>query len=173
MGNLVCRIELDKKKGMVLSVENSDGKILQTIVMDGTQIASTVKGSDRTSTIIQKEDGIHIECQTFSLAAETIKCVSRQETIHESGQGFTIRSQADFNVFAQGQAIYKAMNSSLESSAETEVKGLRLKFSGDSSAEMKGPRITVEATGMMELKSGGLTTLQGSMVNIKGIVNLG
>lgn len=60
-GKLVCRIELDKEKGIILTVENDDQKITQTIVMDGTNITTTVKGSDHTSAITQKKDGIQID----------------------------------------------------------------------------------------------------------------
>ena len=139
MGKLVCRVELDKQKGIVLTVENADGKITQTVVMDGTKITTTVKGSSQTSTITQKEDGIQIDCKEFTVNAETIKCVSTKETVHESGQDFTIKSSNNLNASATSNATYKAMNSSLESTSETKASGMTLKLSGTATAELKGP----------------------------------
>jgi hypothetical protein len=173
MGNLVCRVELDKKKGIVLTVENSEGKITQTIVMDGTKITTTVKGSSQASTITQQEDSIAIDCKTFTLNAETIKCVSTKETSHESGQDFNIKSRSNLNASATSNAKYTAMNTSIESTSETKASGMTLKFSGTASGELKSPTITVEATGMMDIKSSGIANIKGAVVNIKDIVNIG
>lgn len=173
MGTLVCRVELDKKKGIVLTVENAEGKITQTVVMDGTKITTSVKGSSETSTIIQKEDSIHIDCKAFTLNAETIKCISTKETLHKSGQDFEIKSTNNVNVSATNAAKYTAMNTTMESTSESKVSGITLKLSGTASAELKGPSITVEATGILDLKSSGIVNLKGTMVNIKDIVNMG
>jgi hypothetical protein len=173
MGKLVCRVELDKQKGIVLTVENGEGKITQTIVMDGTKITTTVKGSSQTSTITQKEDSIQIDCKSFTLNAETIKCVSTKETTHESGQDFSIKSSAKINASATSDAKFKAMNSTIESTSETKVSGMTLKLSGTATAEMKAPSITVDASGMLDLKSSGVVNLKGSIVTIKDIVNIG
>jgi len=173
MGALVCRIELDKTKGIVLTLENSDGNIIQTIVMDGTNITTSVKGSDATSTIKQKQDGVTIDCKTFTINAETIICKSTGETRHESGQDFTIKSTNNVNVSATNAAQYKAMNTTMESTSESKLSGITLKLSGTASAELKGPSITVEATGIMDLKSSGIVNLKGTMVNIKDIINMG
>ena len=164
MGTLVCRIELDKKKGVLLTVENGDGKITQTIVMDGTNITTTVNGSDETSTIIQKQDSIALKCKTFKLDAETITCKSTKETLHESGQNFNIKSGQDFDiksgknigVSATSNAEYNAVNTTVKSTVKTEIKGVSIKL---------------DATGMMDLISSGIATLEGSVVNIKGKVN--
>lgn len=173
MGTLVCRVELDKTKGIVLTVENAEGEITQTVVMDGTKITTSVKGSSETSTIIQKEDSIHIDCKTFTLNAETITCKSTGETRHESGQDFEIQSKQNINASATGDAKFTAMNTTLESTSENKVSGMTLKLSGTASAELKGPSITLDATGMMDLKSSGIVNLKGTIVNIKDIVNMG
>lgn len=173
MGNLVCRVELDKKKGIVLTVENGEGKITQTVVMDGTKITTTVKGANETSTITQQQDGVQIDCKAFTLNAETIKCVSTKETLHESGQDFNIKGKSNVNVSATSNAKYSAMNSTMESTSETKVNGMTLKFSGTASAELKSPSITVDAAGMMDLKASGIANLKGAIVNIKDIVNIG
>lgn len=173
MGTLVCRVELDKKKGIVLTVENAEGKIIQTVIMDGTKITTSVEGSSETSTITQREDSIHIECKSFTLNAETITCKSTKETRHESGQDFAIKSTSNVNVSATGDAKYKALNTTMESTSETKVSGITLNLSGTASAELKAPSITLDATGIMDLKSSGIVNIKGTMVNIKDIVNMG
>jgi hypothetical protein len=166
MGTLVCRVELDKIKGIILTVENGDGNITQTVVMDGTKITTTVKGASQTSTITQAQDSIQIDCKAFTLNAETIKCISTNETLHQSGQDFTIKSSANINATATSNATYKAMNSTIESTLETKVSGLTLKYAGSASAELKAPSVTVEATGILDLKSSGVANLKGSIINI-------
>jgi hypothetical protein len=130
MEKLVCRIELDKQKGIVLTVENGEGKITQTVVMDGTKITTTVKGSSQTSTITQKEDGIQIDCKEFKVNAETIKCVSKKETVHESGQDFTIKSSNNLNASATSNATYKAMNSSIDQGKRDDSEAFRYGLCG-------------------------------------------
>jgi hypothetical protein len=173
MGTLVCRIELDKKKGVLLTVENGDDQITQTIVMDGTMITTTVKGSDETSTITQKQDSIAMKCKTFTLDAETITCKSTKETLHESGQNFDIKSGKNIGVVADSAAEYKAMNTTIESTSQTEIKGVTLALSGSASAELKGASIKLDAKGLMDLVTSGAATLKGSIVNIKGLLKLG
>lgn len=173
MGTLVCRIELDKKKGVLLTVENGDDQITQTIVMDGTSITTTVKGSEETSTITQKQDSIAMNCKTFTLDAETITCKSTKETLHESGQDFDIISGKNLNVTAESSAEYKAMNTTIESTSKSEIKGGTLVLSGSGSAELKGASIKLDAKGLMDLATGGAATLKGSIVNIKGILKTG
>jgi hypothetical protein len=173
MGTLVCRIELDKKKGVLLTVENGDDKITQTLVMDGTSITTTVKGSDETSTITQKQDSIAMTCKTFTLDAETITCKSTKETLHESGQNFDIKSGKNISVAADSAAEYKAMNTTLESTSKSEIKGGTLVLSGSGSAELKGASIKLNAQGLLDLVASGAATLQGAVVNIKGILKMG
>jgi len=156
METLVCRIELDKKKGVMLTVENDDDQITQTIVMDGTSITTTVEGPDETSTITQEQDSIALECKTFTLDAETITCKSTKDTLHDSGQNFDINSGKDVGVSATSKAEYKAMNTTVESDIKTEVKGASIKL---------------DATGLMDLIAKGIATLEGSIVNIKGKLN--
>jgi hypothetical protein len=173
MGTLVCRIELDKKKGVLLTVENGDDQIIQTIVMDGTSITTTVKGPEETSTITQKQDSIAMKCKTFTLDAETITCKSTKETLHESGQNFDITSGKNLIATAKSSAEYKAMNTTIESTSKSEIKGGTLVLSGSGSAELKGASIKLDAKGLMDLVTGGAATLQGSIVNIKGLLKMG
>lgn len=173
MGTLVCRAELNKKEGLILTVENGDDGITQTIVMDGTSITTTVAGSSQTSTITQHQDSIAIACKTFTLDAETITCNSTQATSHESGMDFKIKSGKDLNVSATAKGAYSATNSTMESTAKTEIKGNMLNMDGTVSAELKGGSIKLSATGIMDLIASGIATLKGSVVNISSIIKLG
>ncbi|MBL0732354.1 MAG: hypothetical protein JJW03_05835 [Desulfosarcina sp.] len=175
MGKLVCRIELDKKDGLILTVENGDASITQTIVMDGTSITSTVKGKSETSTITQKQDGIAVKCKTFTLDAETITCESEKKTLHKSGEDFDINSGKNLNISAASDAKYKAVNTTMESTVETVAKGSQaatLKLSGSESV-LEGISIKLDSKGMLDLLSNGIATLKGTIVKIKDIVKLG
>ena len=85
METLVCRIELDKEEGLILTVENDDESIVQTIVMNGTSITSTVEGSKDSSSITQTQDSVFMKCSNFVLNAETITCKSTKATQLQSG----------------------------------------------------------------------------------------
>ena len=92
MGTLVCTVELSKTNGVTVKVENADGKITQTFVLDGTSITTTCKGNEQTSTITQKQDSIKIVCKDFTIEAETITCKSTKATSHKSEDVFGIES---------------------------------------------------------------------------------
>ncbi len=173
METLVCRIELDKEKGIILTVENDDDSIVQTIVMDGTSIKSKVEGSKDSSSITQTQEGVFMQCSTFVLDAETITCKSKKATQLQSGLNFDIKSKADISVEASKKAVLKAMDVSINGTVNTEVKAVKLSMEGSASAELKAASIKLESKGMLDLISNGLATLKGSLVNIKGILNLG
>lgn len=171
MGTLVCRIELDKQKGVILTVENGSDKITQTIVMDGTNIQTTVSGSDGASTITQDQNGIMIDCKSFVLNAETIECNSSRTTDLTSGEGTTIAGQ-DVSVSADSGVDVSAMNVKVDGDAETKISGLKLTLSGKNAAEFKAGSIKVNSQGMMDLNGGGMLKIQGAIVNIKNLKNI-
>jgi hypothetical protein len=173
MGTLVCRAELDKHDGIILTVENGDDGITQTIVMDGTSITTTVEGPVETSTITQKQDSIAINCKTFTLDAETITCKSTMDTKHESVMAFDIQSGTSLDVTATADATYKALNSTIESTVQTGVKGKILDLEGTASAELKGAKIKVESKGLLDLITSGVATVKGSLIKLTGILKIG
>ena len=73
MGTLVCRIELDKMTGAKVTIENADGKITQTIHMDGTKITTKIQGEKDTSTIEQIADTISKETPSTSRSKELLR----------------------------------------------------------------------------------------------------
>ena len=98
MGTLVCRVELNEELGLILTVENKEGKITQTAVLDGESITITSKGEKETSTITQKPDSIAIKCKDFTLESETITCKSSKDTLHQSEQKFDVQSTKDMTL---------------------------------------------------------------------------
>lgn len=170
MGTLVCRIEIDKKKGIVLTVENGSDKITQTIVMDGTKIETTVKG-DNTSVITQDKDGVTIDCKSFALNAETIKCASSKTTELESTEGFTVKGR-DVDISAENDAGISAMNVTLEGDVSAKVEGTTLELSGKNAAQLKAGSFKSDVKGMLDLKAGALLKVEGAIVNIKNLKNI-
>ncbi len=173
MGTLVCRVELDKQDGVILTVENGDEGITQTIVMDGTSITTTVEGPVETSTITQDQDSIAINCKTFTLDAETIACKSTMDTKHESEMAFNIESGTSLDVTAAADATYKALNSTFESTTKTGVTGKTLDLEGTAGATLKGGKIKVESKGLMDLISSGVATVKGSVIKLTGALKIG
>jgi hypothetical protein len=192
MGTLVCRVELSKTEGLILTVENKEGKITQTAVLDGQSITITSEGEQDTSTITQKPDSIEIKCKEFTLDATTITCKSKEDTLHQSQQKFKIESTQDMTLNSKGKVTADAMGdvsvsskanvdvsatmnaeisgtagAKLNSTASTEVKGLTLTLKGDAKAEMKAPMVDVSADGILNVK-GALTNVEGQMASVKG-----
>ncbi|MBU2451942.1 MAG: hypothetical protein KJ668_01355, partial [Proteobacteria bacterium] len=100
MGSLVCRVELHKKNGIIITVENKDADIIQTMVLDGNSITTTNAGADETSVITQTSDSITIQCKDFLLDAETITCQSSGDTVHKSDNNFKAKSSAAMELSA-------------------------------------------------------------------------
>lgn len=172
MGTLVCRLELSKEKGILLTVENPDDQITQTIILDGTSITTTVAGASETSTITQEKQSIKMVCKEFTLDAETITCTSSQKTLLKSDDEFQIKS-GTVGVTADTDATYNALNTTIESGVETAATGKTLSLEGTASAALSGGTIKLDSKGLLDLLSKGIATLEGSVSNVKGVVKLG
>ena len=146
MGSLVCRVEINKTKGLVLTVENEDGKITQTAVMDGKSITLTVKGNEETSTIVQKPESIAIKCKTFTLDAETITCNSEKDTAFTSKAKYKIKSTDDLSIETDANASLKAAKEvDVKASKDLSASGSNVSLSADSKGEFTGSEITIKA----------------------------
>jgi hypothetical protein len=200
MGKLVCTVELDKEKGVTVKVENADDQITQTVVMDGTSITITVKGSEETSTYVQKQDSVVITCKDFTVDAtgtltlksakasswtsqdvlkvestKDMSLTSKAKFTQESTQDTSLKSSAKMALEATQNLDMKGMQTSLVASAgETKIEGLTLKMSGKTQAEMASAMIKVAAQGKLGLESSGLAELKGAMTMVGGqLVKLG
>ena len=200
MGTLVCKIELDKKKGVTVEIENADGKITQTIYMDGTTITTTVKGSSETSTITQKADSIVIKCKDFTVDTETITMKSKKAskwtsqdvidlkstkdmTLHTDAkltQSATsdakLSSTANVSVEATNKLALKGMTAEMAGTTDVKIDaGTQLKMSAKIAAEMSG-QLSAKVSGQtkLDLESTGMTNLKGSLTSVAGaLVKLG
>jgi hypothetical protein len=200
MGKLVCTVELDKEKGVTVKVENADDQITQTVVMDGTSITITVKGSSETSTIVQKQDSIVMTCKDFTVDAtgtltlksakasswtsqDTLSLESTKDMSFTSNAKLTqkatsdakLSSSANVGVEATSKLDMKGMQTSLVASGgENKIEGLTLKMSGQTQAEMASAMIKVAAQGKLGLESSGMAELKGAMTSVSGsLVKLG
>jgi hypothetical protein len=199
MGTLICKVELDKVKGITVTVDNEDGKITQTVTMDGTTLTIKVKGDKETSTYEQKQDSIKIKVKEYLLEAETITCKSTKATLHDSKDTFTqtsskamkIETQDKLDIKATMDASFKAQNINIEaqmklgvkatmgismetSGGEFKVSALKLAMQATTTAELKGLKTDVKADTMLNLESSAMATLKGQLTQVSGsLVKLG
>ncbi|HYI00517.1 hypothetical protein [Hyalangium sp.] len=200
MGKLVCTVELDKEKGVTVKVENADDQITQTVVMDGTSITITVKGSEETSTYVQKQDSVVITCKDFTVdATGTLTLKSAKASSWNSQDVLTVESTKDMSLTSQAKltqkaaqdatlksdakvAIEAAMNLDLKgmqttlvaSGGENKIEGLTLKMEGKTQAELSSAMTKVSGQGKLGLESSGVAELKGAMTTVGGsLVKLG
>lgn len=190
MGTLICRVELNKTTGLILTVENKDDKITQTAVLNGESITIKSEGQNDTSTITQKPDSITINCKTFTLESETITCKSTQDTSLTSKNKFDIKSSQDMTLDSDAKLTGKALKDAkltgknitiaAKSDAKltglnikvegkvTDIKAATLKLSGSVQADLEGGMTKVSSKGMLDVESTGITTVKGSMLKLEG-----
>ncbi len=190
MDSFICRIELNKNKGITIVLQNDEDNILQTITMDGTSITFKVKGSKNESVIIQKEEEIFIKCKDFKIEAETINCKSKKETYHESGEGYEIKSKKDL-VFdassdikekASGDIKIEGKKIEAEASSEVSLEGTNIEIKGKNKSSLsggkvdisskgklkvKGGLVEVSSKGLLDVKTSGILNIKGSLLNLK------
>jgi hypothetical protein len=115
---LFCRVELSKTDGIVITLDNSDGGITHTIVLNGDDITTISEGDAGTSTIVQAPDKISMDCKTFELTAETITCSASSTAELNSGSDFSINSDANLNTKAALDVSVDGTNINLTGSAQ-------------------------------------------------------
>jgi phage baseplate assembly protein gpV len=199
MAKLICTIDLDKEKGLIVTVEDPEGKLTQTVMLDGKAITLEVKSDSDTSTIVQKADSISVTCKAFSVDADTITLKSKKESAWTSEQTLKLESTKDMTLTSSAKLTQKATQDAvLSSSANLELKatqkltlegmqsqlsatggplkleGVKLEMKGQSQAELGAPLIKVAAQGQLGLESSGIAELKGSMTSVSGsLVKLG
>jgi hypothetical protein len=193
----VCRIVLDKKEGITISLEDQKAQVTQTVVMDGTQIKLTCKKAADTSTIVQTPTDVTITCKAFKVDADTVTVTSKEDTVHTSKKKLDLKStgamtlSSDDALTAKAAKDWKASGNSLTASAtgtaklsgqdavvsgtsSAKLSGAQTEVSGSAKVEVKGaPMIKVSSSGTLDLE-GQLTNIKGQMTGVKGsMVNLG
>lgn len=142
---LVCRIDLSKEEGLVVSVESQDGSNRQSVALDGESITMVVSGSAGETRIFQDATDVKITCKAFTLAADSIDCKSEQSSNFESGQSLKLVSQGPLDLETQANLTQKA----------------------NGNVKLSTP------AGQLDFSTGGVATLKGAMTNVKGMVSLG
>lgn len=200
MATLICTLEMDKEKGLIIKVEDPDGKLTQTVTIDGKAITLEVKNDSDTSTVVQKPDAVTITCKTFTVEADTIKLESKKDSEWRSSGELKFESEKDMSLTSSAKLTQKASKdasltsdadiqlkasakldleggkaSKLEAKSENlELKGPILKLNGTHRVVMWGSLLKVAAKGELNLESKGPANLKGGTTNVKGSpVNLG
>jgi hypothetical protein len=199
MAKLICTIDLDKEKGLVVTVEDPEGKLTQTVTLDGKALTLEVKSDSDTSTFVQKPDSIHLTCKAFTVDADTITLQSKKESAWTSEKTLQLQSTEDMTLTSSAKLAQKATQDALLSSgASLQVKatrklslegmegqvsatsgplkldGVTLELKGQSQAELAAPLIKVAAQGQLGLESSGVAELKGAMTSVSGsLVKLG
>ncbi|MBJ6765245.1 hypothetical protein DRW03_28715 [Corallococcus sp. H22C18031201] len=200
MGTLVCKIELDKEKGITVQIDNADDQITQTMHLDGTSITIKVKGPSETSTIVQKADSIVVTCKDFTLDTDTITMKSKSTSAWTSQDTLSVKSTKDMSLTTNAKLTQTATSdaklsssanvnieatsnlamkgnmaaSMVTSGGEAKVQGVTLKLAGQAQSELSGAMTKVSATGKLDLEASGLANLKGSITSVGGsLVKLG
>lgn len=190
MSTLICTVEMSKETGVTIKVTDSDGKVTQTVTMDGTTMTLKVADGSNTSTITQKADSVVIKCKDFQVDAETITCASTGATKHSSGDTLAVSSTGDMSLSSRAKLTGEAtgdlglsgMNLEAKATSAASMTGMTVKaeatqgltLSSSLTTDLKGTMVTINADGMLEAKSSGVSTFKGSVSNIQGsLINAG
>ena len=178
MAKLVCTLEMSKERGVTITVANADGKITQTLTMDGTTVTLVVKGESEESSWTQKAESIAISCKDFSLvASNSISCKAAKTATYASTDGdTTITSGAKIVQEATGDVEVSGSNIKVAAQTAASVKGTTVEVAGTQSlalkgtveAKLEGAKVAVTAQGQLALESSGMAALKGSMTTIGG-----
>lgn len=183
MGALMCRVELNKADGITITVQNDEGKITQTVVMDGTTMILTCKGESDTSTITQVCDGVTVKCKNFTVDSETILLKSTKDTTAEVGGKTAVTSTGDISMSSDAKVATKAtgdwtaegMNLTAEGKTKATLKGTETTVQGTSKATLTAAQAAVNgdakldvSSAMIKVASSAMLTLEGQMTSLKG-----
>lgn len=72
-------IKWSSETGLLLTVDDQQGKISQTIALDGKQIVQTCKNDSDTCTIVQTPDSATVTCKNFTVKADKIVMDAKEE----------------------------------------------------------------------------------------------
>jgi hypothetical protein len=179
MGVLTITLVLDKTKGngVLLTVQNDDDKITQTILLDGTQIVTTVKGNDDTSTITQKQDSIAIKCKTYTVDAETITQKSTKASDYEAQDTMTVKGTKAVTVQSTSDAVTVEASQKvgiLSDGANVEVSAAAgdHKISAMNVKAQAAQNVNVQGTAGVSISSPATSELKGLEVNVTGDVQI-
>jgi len=165
--SLECKIELNKKDGIKVTVIDADNNKEQTIVLDGSKLILTVKDQSNTSIITQEPDTVSIKCKTFKVDADAIETKSANST--------KLSSDGSMDLAAQGAMSLKgSQNVAVEATNGLTLKGLTVAAEAQTSADLKGATVSVKGEtstsvegATVSVKGQTTTNVQGLMVSVK------
>ncbi len=183
MGTLICTIELNKKTGTTVTVKDEEGKLTQSITMDGKsitvkmikdddgkfssikmdqkEIVSTVKG-DETSTITQVHDTITVKVKNFIVDAETVKVTSKKTSDYEAKDAMTVKAAKAMSVSTDDALTVK----SAKDTSVTASGAMNLKATKDITAE--GQNVAIKGQMAVKIQGAQKVDVKGAQVSIKG-----
>jgi hypothetical protein len=167
----VCKIDMDKKGGVLVEVVNAEGMTTQSMYMDGLKITTTVKGPALTSTIVQDEASVTVTAQRFVVDATTIECRAKASATYTSGAETSILAGAALSATAGAALSLSAgAEASLEAGAACTVGGGGdLTLTGGGAAQLLGGGdVCVVGGGALQLAGTGDATLAGATMNLAG-----
>lgn len=182
----VCFIEIDKERGVVVSLLDEAGKLTQSIEMDGgritirmespdatsqvsqtdASIVSTVEKGAQKSTMRQAADSIALECKSFTLDAETVQVRSEKDTAVEAGGGISVRAKGDLDLSTQSAARCQASRS-VEIAAEE-----KLDLKGGAKATLAAQTTEITGSAKSVVQSQALLQMKAAKVDLKGDAQL-
>ncbi len=194
MGTLVCTVTMDKNAGITVNVENADGKITQTITMDGTTITTKVVHEDDTSTITQNSTSVTIECKmqdekstiTQNKESITLECVGKNaksmisqkaDTVEVTVDNFKVNaksvaitaSEKDVTLTASAGKLVGKANKNAEISSDT----ADVKVTGGQNVTISGTsNVTASANQKLSLSGKSKLEASGALVEIKANAQL-
>ncbi|GLS25037.1 hypothetical protein [Marinibactrum halimedae] len=128
MTSLVCKVELNKKEGVLITVEDASGRIKQSIVLNDKSITTTSKSNSNESTIVQTPESVSIKCSKFSVEADTITCKSKAGSSYESGTGTSIKAGTTLKAQASTTADLKSNLVNVKGNGLVKISGALIKL---------------------------------------------
>ncbi len=84
-GKRLVVVQFDREKGLFLQVDDKGGGITNQTAYTEKEITHTSKGSDGTSTVVQKPDAIEIECKKFTVKCEESTLEAKKTITNKAG----------------------------------------------------------------------------------------
>ena len=183
---LVCSIELSKEHGATITVQDDRGKVTQIVHLDGTTLKLQVKTASAQTTVEQKDASIitrvkqgndeskisqtptdiRIECQNFTVNAETIKATSNKDTTLAARGKSTISAQGDLTVKSSAQGT-------LQTSRDLTVKaGTKLNVSGGQKAALSAPQVALTSKMKTSVDGGAQLQMKAVKISARGQAQL-
>ena len=131
---LECKIQLDKKKGIILTVIGEDANNTQVVTLDGSKVTITVKDSKNTSTIVQMPESIAVKCKTFTIDAESIQTTSTKKT--------TVVSDGTLDMKIKDRcSVDGSAGIDIQSAKAMNIRGATLVAKGDQEATLQSQTV--------------------------------